>query len=258
MYHVAANRASVFNTLAISTGSVSFLCSLLMVLCIKCSKKSASTSYRRLIYKLSIADMALSVACFTGPFSSPQGTDQAVWGVSNEATCSLNAFSLFMSGSIGVASCMLALCFYYLHRLKEKKDDAYSRRVGKRFQTIVIIWIVVSNITCWATGAFNPDHTGTYCLINESPIGCDDEPDVYGECKRGKHSHLIGIVVLFMPWVLSFFGMLYCMVSLVWHAKSKLIFSGGIDVPPKVPHAQDVSLSQNSRDMMPSITSIEK
>ncbi len=234
------NQNNVFNVIVLSTGSVSFFCSSLMAISIKCSKRSTSTPYRRLIYNLSIADMILSLACIIGPFASPTAeTKHAYWAVGNYESCALNG-SLLLCGSILVASCLVSLCFYYLHRLKEKRDYSVSLRMWKRFQNAVRAWIVLAIVISWTTKSFNPDHTGAYCLLNESPIGCADEPDIYGECRRGKESYMIGIIFLFAPWMLSFFAILYCMVSLVQHARSKSLFSASGDVgKAELPNNED-------------------
>lgn len=171
----------VIYSLQITTGSLSFIASLTIVIMIK--RASLSTPYRRLIFGLSFADLLQSFAMVTGPFASPPGVYP--WAVGNIQTCNANGF-LIAYGSTAVPMYLLCLSYYYYCKLKRKMTDrSFCLSFEWKAHLFINGSLLIACIWALVLKTFNGIYGGTICHFARYPLGCGTFPEIVGECTRG-------------------------------------------------------------------------
>ncbi len=121
----------IWTVALISTATVSSIASLLMTIMIARSKNSSrsrqevvdatrvdnarmknacilsSSPYHRIIFGMSLSDTLSSLALTLGPFAVPLNTPQAIWGIGNHHTCTVDGLML----TLGAVSTFFMHCF---------------------------------------------------------------------------------------------------------------------------------------------------
>jgi hypothetical protein len=182
------------------------------------SSRSSSkylSPYSRFIFALSISDIMLSLAILTGTFATPRhGNFYQDWAVGNATTCNLNGIALILGAG---PSCMytFVLTFYALYRVKHQMSrETFSQTFEMKFHFFIFLWNITFAIVAVSTRSINPIEGGFLCTLRGFPPNCDIDPEIYGECERGRNAvnYLIGF--FYFPLVVGFIGMVVCLSSL--------------------------------------------
>jgi hypothetical protein len=70
----------------------------------------------------------------------------------------------------------------------------------------IFIWLfpVIGSLVGWVNGYFNPSIGGSLCMMIGKPLQCNIDPEIYGDCIRGKKASLASLFLAVLPVVLSF------------------------------------------------------
>ena len=145
------------------------------------SNKRLSTTYRRLVFGMSVMDIIFSAAYFFSTLPSPKDTPTLWKAIGNTSTCTLQGLCIFV-GSLGAAmySCALST-FFFLTVGKEVREEVMSTKIEPFFHAITLLYVTSVGIYLLSTQSFNT--AGTVCLVTPFPQGCDVKEDM--ECTRG-------------------------------------------------------------------------
>ena len=186
-------------TTQIITATISFLASLLIVASTGKSflserrrsntNTTASTRlrkktspYRRIIFLISASDILYSLAFITGPFMTSKKNPQALWAVSeSNIACVLNG-TFFSFGASTSLLFYAALCyFYYCNISKRLTDEQFTRRYERKIHIMIAIICVTGACLSFAASTYNTSSYGTFCANTNTPAGCNQRPEIYGE-----------------------------------------------------------------------------
>ncbi len=201
----------------ICSGSCSFAASSLIVTFIAIN--GLVTPYRRIIFGLSVSDMFQSFAILAGPFLIQSDTPMAIWGIGNMSTCHFDGF-LYYAGLTATPMYTVFLCVYYVYKLKNRMSDAqFTQRMEKKVHAAIIMTTVGLCLTALGMKVINPSALGNSCGPASMPTGCNQNPELYGECdpniQQGVKFFLafgIGVVP-----AITLVGIIICMGLIFWH-----------------------------------------
>ena len=205
-------------TLAVTpmiTGLVSSVASVSIIISILRSDIKLSTSYRRLVFGISVYDLIQSISQSFSSVPMPVGTFWLASG--NDITCSLQGFATFM-GVTGTVLYSLSLTFYFMLVIKYDMDDAKIKKyVEPILHAVPNLFSTVVSTYAFATNNYNVD--GPYCTINSRPLNCHEDPDI--DCiSKGDPTTL----KLFVAGPLFTVFVLNCiMMVMIWLAVSSQI-----------------------------------
>ncbi|GFH50163.1 hypothetical protein CTEN210_06639 [Chaetoceros tenuissimus] len=180
-------------------------------------KKTKTSPYRRIIFLISASDILHSLAFITGPFMAQKTNPQAIWAVSDSnASCIVNGIFFQFGASISLLYYATLCYFYYCKISKRMTDEQFMRRYEKNIHIVIAILSIASTCIGLATNTFNTFATGTFCGYSNTPAGCNQHPEIYGECDQ-KVEVYIPYFVCFrvIAQVLSIVVMLYSMIRLI-------------------------------------------
>jgi hypothetical protein len=175
-----------------TSGSISFSASLLLVGYILRSYESLSTTYHRLIFGLSAADIISSLFFALSSTLVPTEMSYLVpFASGNVATCDAQGFLITFCGAVSVGyNC--SICFYYLAIITyNKKFDYIEQKLEPWFHGVSISIPLVYTVIRLATNTFNGPNGGTCLLDPHDPPHCigyeaGDIPEGYSiPCGRG-------------------------------------------------------------------------
>ncbi len=166
-----------------------------------------------------MSDMCQSLALLAGPFLTPSDLVQALWGIGNGRTCYLDG-SLYILGMIAVPMYMVFLCVYYVSKLKSRLSDAqFAHRIEKKGHVTIIVITSGLIISSLAMKVINPIYSGTFCYVASVPTGCNQNPEVFGECDPSIQPAVRFFIFfgdVLIP-VLSLFGTIASIGLIFWH-----------------------------------------
>ena len=196
--------------------SISFVASTTIAFVILKMPHGLSSSYRRIILCLSIADVIQSLSIILGPFAVPQDTPDSIWAIGNTASCTTQGFLL----NVAVAATPMytfGLSIYFLLRVKYgmSRED-FAAVVEWKWHTVTLLWNLVGNAYILFTKSINATRAGCLCTVESLPLFCDLDPEQYGECIRGENARRIKAIVT-IPGIISFLGMGTSLGMLTWH-----------------------------------------
>ena len=182
------------------TSSMSILGSASIITMLLRSEKKLGSTYRRLLFGMSIMDIIFSLSVVTGSFASPKGTP-LVWSpVGNTTTCTLQGWALY-SGNIGLTFYNCSLCLYYTLSIARNIKKDMMIRIERFFHAIPALWLVFSTIFLLKTKSIN--NFGVSCMISSYPRGCDSKTsDV--ECTRGENARHYRMILHVFPIMIGF------------------------------------------------------
>jgi hypothetical protein len=192
---LAARRSEIKtqNIIMPTTGSVSLIASTCLILYILRSHHGLSTTYHRLVFGLSVADISSSFAYVLSSTMVPKEMKYIVPGAQgNTTTCTLQGSLFVVAYTIGAAyNC--SICFYYLAIIRYNKKNEYIRNKAKLepwFHGISILFPLVVGFICIAMKGYN--EYGAVChLVPNYPPHCigyknGDTPEGFSiPCGRG-------------------------------------------------------------------------
>lgn len=186
------------------TGTLSFLGSSIIISIILRSKTKLNSSYRRLIFGMSVSD--LSSSCVQALSCIPTNSVLA---------CNLQAFFLHI-GTLNTQMYNASLCIYYVLTICfDKKDPWIRKKVEPFLHSISTFWNVGTGIFFMVSKNFN--QAGANCWIAPAPRDCFLDPDI--ECERGVNAIKLRwwfsayqMIAIFLIIIVSM-GMLICKVK---------------------------------------------
>ena len=198
----------------IISGSISVVGSVTLILVMVRSEKKVSTTYRRLVFGMSIFDTLFSLACLVSTFASPRNTAPIWIAFGNRSTCTIQGIMTF-TGSVGTTMYNSMLSIYYMLTISYNvREETMIKRIEPFFHAIPIVYIISTNALLLSTSSFNA--MGALCGIASSPKGCSSDPDI--ECERGINAdkyifYFQGYPIMFMfVMIVSSMGAVYCSV----------------------------------------------
>jgi hypothetical protein len=175
-----------------TTGSISFIASILLVTHILRSHECLCSTYHRLIFGLSVADIISSFGIALSSTMTPKEISYLVpFASGNAATCDAQGFLIHFP--VFVSACYnCCICFYYLAIISySKRYDYIQRKLEPWFHGISILFPLVINVILVATDSFNA-FNGSFCFPQpHNPPHCigheaGDIPKGYSiTCGRG-------------------------------------------------------------------------
>ena len=186
------------------TASISFTASSTIAIMIIRSDKGLCSPYSRIIFGLSIADIMQSLGIIISPLAAPSGTLDAPWAMGSTGFCSATGFVLNIEG-VAAPFYTLFLTHYFLQRIKyELTPVQFARKMECRITIFIWLFPVIGSLVGWVNGYFNPSIGGSLCMMIGKPLQCNIDPEIYGDCIRGKKASLASLFLAVLPVVLSF------------------------------------------------------
>jgi hypothetical protein len=174
------NQISTIGVIRHTTGSVSTIASTCLVLHILRSHRGLSTTYHRLVFGLSIADIMSSFTNALGSTMAPKEMNYFIPGAQgNMMTCTANGF-LVAVGIIAANLYNCSICLYYLAIIRYNKKDEYIRnKLEPWFHGISIIIPLVVGFIFMAMKGYNA--YGSACFLRQN-----DPPHCIGGYESGE------------------------------------------------------------------------
>jgi hypothetical protein len=189
-----AARRNVYKTIANithTTGPISTIASTCLVVHILRSHHGLSTTYHRLVFGLSVADIMSSFLMSLGSTMVPKEMNYFVpYAQGNTATCTAQGFFVAV-GIIAAALYNCSICLYYLVIIRYNKKDEYIRnKLEPWFHGISIAIPLVVGFILIAMKAYNIKDYSCFIIQNDAPhcIGYEigDTPEGFSiPCGRG-------------------------------------------------------------------------
>jgi hypothetical protein len=149
-----------------TSGSISFIASILLVTHILRSHECLSSTYHRLIFGLSCADIISSFCFALSSTMTPKEMSYLIpFASGNIATCDAQGFLMTFAYAVSVGyNC--SVCFYYLAIITyNKKFDYIEKKLEPWFHGISILFPLVFSAILLATNTFN-GATGGACFVD--------------------------------------------------------------------------------------------
>lgn len=137
------------------------------------------TSYKRILFGLSVADIITSVTFSLQPFLPPSETSQLVWASGNDATCTF----LGTLTQLALASVLYngVLSYYYLLTIRfGVKEKTFATRFEPWMHALAIAYPLFTSLIGAGMGFYHELELGPGCWVTDYPAGCLDDT---GECK---------------------------------------------------------------------------
>jgi hypothetical protein len=148
------------------TGCISVIASMLLVIHILRSHDCLSTTYHRLVFGLSAADIITSfIAALSSTLVPKEMSYLVPFAKGNTASCDAQGFLMSYANGVSVFyNC--SICFYYLAIITyNKKRDYIRRKLEPWFHGISILFPLVYNAILLAIRAFNGPNGGS-CFVD--------------------------------------------------------------------------------------------
>lgn len=173
-------QEKTLSLLALSSGTLSFLGSCIIIYLVTNSPRNRRISYGRIMLVLSLCDLVVSFSFAASGFLLPSDTSQRVWAIGNDATCTFLGFMSQMAYAAPWYNGVLS--FYYLMTIRY----GVSRRVfAKKYEPYIhffsLSFFLVSASLGAIVGLYSESEIGQGCWIGEYPAGCEARGDCYGQ-----------------------------------------------------------------------------
>ena len=193
-------QEKILSLLPILPSAASALCSGTIIYLVILSR--FESSYKRILFAISVADIITSVSFSFQPFLLPKATSQRVWAIGNDATCTvLGTFSQLSMTSIWYTG---MLSYYYLLTIRfGVKEAAFARRIEPWMHALATGWPLLTGLAGAVMGIYHEIELGQGCYITDWPEGCADDT---GECKSPLIAWMFGgiwVVVMILSIVVN-------------------------------------------------------
>ncbi|GFH61600.1 hypothetical protein CTEN210_18076 [Chaetoceros tenuissimus] len=194
-----------------------------------------TSPYRRIIFLISASDILYSLAFITGPFMAKKTNPQALWAVSDSnIACAVNGF-FFTVGATASLLYYASLCYFYYCKIsKQMNDEEFKRRYEKKIHIMIGVICIASSCVSFALNTLHTYPTGTFCSNTTTPAGCNQQPEIYGECDL-KIKVYVSYFTYFNLLVISTYSivvMIYSMIRLVYSVSNKDRIYGDLPANP--------------------------
>ena len=198
-----------------TTGSVSAISSLLLIVLIYRSRIRLSTVYHRIMFCMSLSDILASVAMALTTLPMPkdmiytQFDMQEVHG--NNATCNAQGFAFFVGANL-TFGLNASLCVYYLFSIRYKISEARIREKIEPYLYLgsVMISLPIGVILLF-TETYNPSPWEAWCTSTAIPWQCSFQED-RDECFFNAEKTAIARICGFLTLAGFFFGF-FCLIG---------------------------------------------
>ena len=147
-------------------GTMSAICSFLIIFIILRSTIGLSTTYHRLLFGLSVAETmySIGIALSTLPMPKDMLYDQFVGRhIGNTDTCTIQGFVVFYFSSVALGY-NIVLCVYYLFSIRYKMSEAHIRkRVEPWLHCLAIltllppsVMLILTKVSCCRVDIYMP------------------------------------------------------------------------------------------------------
>ncbi len=174
------------------SGSISFIASIMLVIHILRSHEYLTTTYHRLIFGLSAADIIASFCMALSSTMVPKEMSYLVpFASGSTATCAFQGFLIIYATGVS-ARYNISVCFYFLAIITyNKKHDYIRRKLEPWFHVISILFSLVGSLVGLVSNAYNGPNGGVCYADPHQPPHCigyeaGDIPKGYSiPCGRG-------------------------------------------------------------------------
>jgi hypothetical protein len=196
----------------IISGSISFVASMTIIFMIYRSRIKLSTTYRRLVFGISVFDLIQSISQILSTFPMPAGY---IWGASgNQTTCSIQGF-LTVFGVSGTLLYSVSLSIYFISIIKFNRSDIdIKRNIEPYLHAISLAYCLIGGIYPWVTDNYNP--AGTTCWVFPSKEICIDKGI---DCQR---PNTIALIFFTGGLCVAVFLINLSVLFAIWHTEFKL------------------------------------
>ena len=211
------------SVLIVTSASRAFFLSLKKGNSIKESLKKTTSPYQRIIFCISFSDILFSLAFITGPFMTKKTNPQAIWALSeSNIACVVNG-TFFSFGASTSILYYATLCFFYYCKVsKRMTDEIFTRRFETKIHLSILAIALSGACSSIAAGIYNTYPSGTFCATANTPTGCNQQPEIYGECDAQISTHVkYFILVSFFVSAISILIILFSMAGLIYAGITK-------------------------------------
>ena len=148
---------------------------------------------------------------------------QAIWALSeSNIACVVNG-TFFSFGAITSILYYATLCFFYYCKVsKRMTDELFTRRFETKIYLLILAIALSGSVSSIAAGMYNTYPSGTFCATANTPTGCHQEPEIYGECDAQISTNVkYFILVSFSVLAISILIILFSMAGLIYAVITK-------------------------------------
>lgn len=182
------------------SGSLSTVCSLIILYLIRRSNIGLSSVYHRLVCGISISDALVSAAIAFGSLPLPKDVIYKFdpgWVRGNQTTCAVQGFLITTFFPIGLMFLSM-LSIYYILTIIYKKRDAELKKNRAFTLYLPIIgttYMLVGPVVGLFAGSFNPTPFLTWCHFIAYPYYCQDDGMEDNKCLTGGNSSIFSSMI---------------------------------------------------------------
>ena len=140
-----------------------------------------------------------------------------------------------------------SLCYFYYCKISQRmNDEEFTRKYEKKIHIMIGVICIASSCVSFALNTFHTYPTGTFCSNTNTPAGCNQQPEIYGECDSK-----IKVYVSYFAWsslVVSTYSIvviLYSIIRLIYSVLNKDRIYGNLPANPTQQQLQKYSLRKN-------------
>ena len=127
------------------TASLSIGGSIAIIVMLLRSNKKLGSTYRRLLFGMSVMDVIFSTAVLMGPFPSPKDTPDSWSPIGNDLTCTLQGLAIYV-GHVGLSSYNLCLCLYFTLSIVKNVRKTRMLKFEVWFHVLPLLWIASTSV----------------------------------------------------------------------------------------------------------------
>ena len=196
------------------TGSLSLISSLTIMAMMLKSKKKLSSSYRRLIFGLSMADVVFSIGQVVSTLPMYHGT---VWGaMGNQKTCEAQGILLYFGAAAGNLYMMFLSIYFFTAIYFPMSKKYFARKVEPFFHLCATLYSSTTVLYLFVKKYFNPGNDSLTCWISSFPIRCSINGPI--QCIRGAGAVQKRLFFAVVPIALIFLTIFFTMGMISWKA----------------------------------------
>jgi hypothetical protein len=105
---------------------------------------------------------------------------------------------------------------------KRITDELFTRRFETKIHLVILAIALSGACSSIATGIYNTHPSGTFCTIANTPTGCNQQPEIYGECDAQISTFVkYFILVIFSISAISTLIILFSVAGLIYAVITK-------------------------------------
>jgi len=207
--------------LSITSGILSVIGSITIIVVMLRSPKRLRSTYRRLVFGMSCMDILFSLSYVAAGLPAPKDMVYSTTrnSIGNVATCNIQGFINYY-GLIGslLYACMLSI-YFVMVVVYSRREHYIQKKIEPLFHALSILIPFGSGVFLMATNNFNDG--GNLCFIQEFPFNCSNT-DGKVECTRGKHASQYFWYFEIIPVALIALTIIACMARLSYSVRKQL------------------------------------